>query len=206
MKVLNPVQRERLQRFVEERGVPFDPAASYKSRSYWDIEDVAAAAGSSTDFFNTATSSLQAHLRGLHGCNLPERGKLPGNTELIVTELRVEFLEVITAAKLVDAVRFNSYGVLVEVRVGDEIVLDERPLSDVMARRGFQVQTMGEGSAAGVVNGVASLRDSLQLDVESAFVWPVNTLCYVRISHNAPAALSAVMSCKVQAYGLEITH
>lgn len=206
MKVTNPEQVSQLQRFIEAHGVPYNPADKYRRKAYYDIQDIPAARQTDIRVFATATSSSSLHARLVYGCNLPSIGKLPGNTSFIVTEIGVELLECITAAKIVDSMKLQGYGLIREVRVEDKIALDELLLGRALKRSGTQPITAGEGTGAAVINGVAPLDDGIKLTVESSFLWGKDQSIAVTIAHNGAADLSAAMSARVSLYGLEITH
>ncbi len=205
----NPVfiaQAKQLQEFVLGHGIPFNPNDDFTEFDLFDIQDIPAARQTNIEPFNTATSSATLHARLLAGCNLPAVGRLWGNTSFIVYEMRAEFLEAVTAAKLVDATRAAAYGIFEGFYVEGSAQLKEHRLSRVLYRSGIQPMTAGEGAGAAVINGAAPLDDGLQL--------PVTTQCVIgrdqgflwRLRHNGPADLGAALSTMFTLHGLRITH
>lgn len=204
--ITNPAQREAVRAFVESHGVKFNAADDFELYEYYDIEDVSLTRGAVLEMFNTTSSSSQAHPRGISGCNLPAIGQLHKNMTFIVKTLALLPLEIVTAAKIVDGIRFKDYGVSKGFFVNDNPKLHEHRIARNLLREGVKVTTAGEGTGAAVINAIEACADPVVLSVESSVVVPDGAYVRWNLQHFGTADLSAALSCRAVMRGLRIFH
>ena len=204
MRIRNETQLAQLKSYIEGHGIRFDPRDSWEWRQIHHSVSVAAARGTVVDVFNS-NKAADASATTI-ACNLPESNQLEDNESGIVAEMWWEPLEVITATKLVDVMKFACYGELIEFNVGSERVMRDRLLSRVAKRSGFQPLTAGEGAGAAVINGAAALDDGLQLALPDRIVIPKGEKFGMKVRHYGAADLNAPLQVRFSLWTLVVRH
>lgn len=215
MKIQTRDHVAAMSAFLASVGLAFNPKSKYTSKAYYDCIEIPTAADTMVTALDGATSSEKLHPRGIHGCNLPNPGRLPGNSRFIITELWAEPLQssgVSSSAKFQDFLSLSSYGLLRQFFVEDVLVLDERPLNQLWRRSSGAPITSGEGAGAAVLYGPAPYANGLQLPPDARIVVPPEKRVKATFSHNANVlpstagggvALSAVFPVKFHIVGVE---
>lgn len=180
----------------------------YRVRRYYDEQPIDSVAGASneTDFFNTALSSRALHGRGLWGCNLPEPGRLPGNTSFIGARIEFRVPLAVTAAKVLDAQKIAEYGLCKGVIVANKAQLDEFEIGPCMAREGMQpLYASDGGGAVGLAYfGVSGIDEAEALSQESYFGIRDMQSFRIPVGYNGASDLSADLVTRCRIVGVEI--
>lgn len=193
---------------VNAAGVPRN---RYRWKRLFDTQAIPAAAGTKISLFATSTSSRGTHARGLSGCNLQTGGQLDLNSDFLLLGLSLEYILGIDADDDAqdDIVKLNEYGLLEELRVNEQKVLDEILFSAMPCNRGvsFDVTNAGKGTTFaldGAVNGRPGQAEGLILPAASRIYITHGEKIEAVCVHNAAAALTAARTVRLSMLGIEI--
>lgn len=194
-------------------GLAMDPSKRYRMKSLYDTQTIPAAAGSTVDFFATATSSARLHANGEYGCNLNEPGLVPDKMDFLVLAYGFEIVESNggAVADANDAAILNDYGQLVKVWINNQLSDENIPLNACGMNRGFRVDHSLLGAAAAVdfdhiSNGTPGgpATRGYELPAFHRLMIEGGETIKATVGHNGASALAADVEGRVHFVGIEI--
>lgn len=199
--------------FVNRFGLDYEPEKYlYRFGRIWDTQQIGAAATSAAavDIFNTSTSSRADHAKGVAGCNLWNRGRIPGGSIMVVSAIEAVWIAgAAPTGALARDVQYYADGAVIEgLHLNGKRITEETILGDALMRAGAEPVAMDNVAAAGagLVFGARGVTDGDQLSPETLPLITSDDVIKMPVSFSGHVAPSAAATFRFRLLGLLATR